>query len=192
MLFLIASKPCLSIKLISIEGLLQSCELSLNPSGFQLSWDDDQLPPNLLEQIQRFLLAYAEKKEPSERPPLDHTHFPPFTHSVLSHLSTIPFGKTTTYGDIAAKLGKEKGARAVGNACGSNPFPLLIPCHRVLAKGNLLGGFSCGIEIKKELLDFEGIAISPNKTTLKAMEHAKKGKTIKAKNFDDICDLVGI
>lgn len=157
MLLQIAKRPCLSLRLISIEGILQSCELSLNPSGFQLSWNDDQLPSTLLEQIQHFLLTYAQKKEPSKRPPLDHTHFPSFTHSVLSHLSTISFGKTTTYGEIAEKIGKKKGARAVGNACGSNPFPLLIPCHRVLAKGNLLGGFSCGLEIKKELLDFEGI-----------------------------------
>jgi methylated-DNA-[protein]-cysteine S-methyltransferase len=156
MLYAIAKKPCLQIRLLSLEGILQGSSLSLSTEGFDLVWDDEELPEALLEQIKQWLHAYANQKQPGSKLPLDISFSPPFTHSVLSHLTTIPFGETNTYGGIAALLGKRKGARAVGNACGSNPFPLFIPCHRVLGAGNALGGFSCGLEIKKELLTFEG------------------------------------
>ncbi|MFS8562947.1 MAG: methylated-DNA--[protein]-cysteine S-methyltransferase [Rhabdochlamydiaceae bacterium] len=152
--YLIAKKPSLQVSL-SHEGILFSSALSLSSSGFSLLSDDPALSPTLIEEIKDWLHMYREKKEPLIDLSLDYSLFPPFTHSVLSHLKTIPFGETTTYGSIARALNKHKGARAVGNACGSNPFPLFIPCHRVLAAGNTLGGFSCGIEIKKELLAFE-------------------------------------
>lgn len=155
MRYLIAKKPSLEVSILSHEGILFSSALTLNPSGFSLVSDDSALSPTLLEEIKKWLHLYAEKKEPMLDLPLDYSLFPPFTYSVLSHLKTIPFGQTTTYGFIASVLNKHKGARAVGNACGSNPFPLFIPCHRVLAAGNGLGGFSFGIEIKKKLLAFE-------------------------------------
>ena len=151
-MYLIAKKPSLQISLISYEGSLLSSSLSPHTSGFSLI--SDGISPALLKQIKEWLHLYAEKKD-AEHLPLDYSLFPPFTHSVLSHLRTIPFGQTTTYGTLAAALNNKKGARAVGNACGVNPFPLFIPCHRVLAAGNLHGGFSCGIAIKKELLTFE-------------------------------------
>jgi len=67
-------------------------------------------------------------------------------------LLDIPSGETRTYGELAGQLGS--GARAVGQALGANPLPVLVPCHRIVA-ANGLGGFSCGIEWKKRLLAFE-------------------------------------
>lgn len=80
-----------------------------------------------------------------------------FQRAVCDAIYAIPFGHTRTYGDIAKDLGAS--AQAVGSACGSNPIPLIIPCHRVLGTGNL-GGFSAsgGVETKVWLLKHEGAA----------------------------------
>ncbi len=82
-----------------------------------------------------------------------------FEKSVLLMTKRIPFGKTITYGELAKKIGRDKSYRAVGNALGKNPLPVLIPCHRVLAKSGL-GGFTGGLHIKKYLLSLEGIKYS--------------------------------
>ncbi|MDH4121220.1 MAG: methylated-DNA--[protein]-cysteine S-methyltransferase [Deltaproteobacteria bacterium] len=80
----------------------------------------------------------------------------PFQRQVWQELSRIPHGQTMTYGALAARIGQPSAARAVGGANGANPLPLLIPCHRVVA-GNGLGGYSSGLEIKRFLLNLEGI-----------------------------------
>lgn len=80
-----------------------------------------------------------------------------FEHVVWAELGRIPFGRTLTYGDLAARVNGV--ARAVGGACGANPIPIIIPCHRVLATGGGMGGFSApgGVETKRRLLELEGI-----------------------------------
>lgn len=78
----------------------------------------------------------------------------PFQCAVWRALVAIPYGQTRTYADIAKKIGSPKAARAVGQACGANPVPFYIPCHRVVAKGGL-GGFSGKLEIKQKLLKVE-------------------------------------
>ena len=80
-----------------------------------------------------------------------------FEQQVWYKCRTIPYGQTRSYGWLAAQLGRPKAARAVGNALGKNPVPIIIPCHRVIAANNRIGGFSGGIELKKRLLDTEGI-----------------------------------
>ncbi len=75
--------------------------------------------------------------------------------ALQQHLFEIPFGKTTTYGEIAASLGNKNAARGVGRACGANPIPLVAPCHRVLAKNGKLCGFNRGPAIKEALLLLE-------------------------------------
>jgi methylated-DNA-[protein]-cysteine S-methyltransferase len=86
----------------------------------------------------------------------------PFAHSVLEATLAIPAGSVRSYGEIAAALGKPGAARAVGQALGSNPFPILVPCHRVVAAGKRLGGFEHGrpggTDRKRCLLDLEGVA----------------------------------
>jgi methylated-DNA-[protein]-cysteine S-methyltransferase len=80
-----------------------------------------------------------------------------FERAVWAELVRIPFGRTLTYGDLAARI--DGVARAVGGACGANPIPIIIPCHRVLAAGGGMGGFSApgGVETKRRLLELEGV-----------------------------------
>jgi len=77
-----------------------------------------------------------------------------FEKEVLEETKKIKFGKTSTYKEISERIGRPKAYRAVGNALGKNPLPVIIPCHRVLSS-NGLGGFTGGIEIKKFLLNLE-------------------------------------
>lgn len=83
----------------------------------------------------------------------------PFQGRVLRVLSEIPYGKTRTYGEIAGWLGSAP--RAVGGACGANPIPIFIPCHRVIAADGRLGGFSGGVgsDTKERLLALEGVRL---------------------------------
>ena len=80
----------------------------------------------------------------------------PFQRRVWEALSRIPFGKTCSYAEIAGTVGCPGGSRAVGQANGRNPIPLIVPCHRVVASDGGLGGYSGGIEIKRWLLAHEG------------------------------------
>lgn len=85
---------------------------------------------------------------------IDLQHLTPFQQLVLREVMKIPYGKTITYSQLARQIGHPRAVRAVGNALAKNPVPIIIPCHRVVAK-NGLGGFSCGIETKKRLLELE-------------------------------------
>lgn len=78
-----------------------------------------------------------------------------FQQSVWSAIAAIPFGQTRTYGELAASIKRPQAVRAVGTACGRNPLPLFIPCHRVVAAGGGLGGFSSGLAWKRLLLQLE-------------------------------------
>ena len=77
-----------------------------------------------------------------------------FQKMVWTELKKIPFGETRTYKEIAVAIGKPKAARAVANACGKNPYPIFIPCHRVVRSDGTIGGFTGdgGIEKKRQLL----------------------------------------
>lgn len=80
-----------------------------------------------------------------------------FERLVWGELCRLPFGECVCYSELAARIGHPSACRAVGSAVGKNPLLILIPCHRVLAKGQKLGGFSAGIERKKLLLGLENI-----------------------------------
>jgi O-6-methylguanine DNA methyltransferase len=92
---------------------------------------------------------------PPTNPPLDLAAGSDFQQRVWRELIAIPMGQCRTYGELAGRLGRPGGSRAVGGACGANPVPLLVPCHRVLAAGGKLGGFSGGLEWKRKLLAIE-------------------------------------
>lgn len=94
-----------------------------------------------------------------------------FQQRVLLAEKDIPRGWVSTYGRIGKHLGINRGARAVGNALASNPFPIIIPCHRAIRSDQRLGGYQGGMEMKRALLEFEGIEIS------------KKGKVITSKYY---------
>ena len=80
----------------------------------------------------------------------------PFQKDVLRAVCNIRPGETRTYKWIAESIGRPNAQRAVGTALNKNPLPLLIPCHRVVAAGNKLGGYALGVKLKRELLEFEG------------------------------------
>jgi O-6-methylguanine DNA methyltransferase len=96
-------------------------------------------------------------REPRELPPLDWNGATDFQKSVWRQMLKISPGKTKSYGEIAERIGKPKAVRAVGSACGANPIPVLVPCHRILAANKKLGGFSGGLDWKRKLLSREGI-----------------------------------
>ena len=98
-------------------------------------------------------------RKPKKLPPLDLAGTE-FQTSVWNALRKISVGKTKSYGEIAQAIGRPKAVRAVGGACGANPVPVLVPCHRVLAANKNLGGFSGGLDWKRSLLKREGIGIS--------------------------------
>jgi methylated-DNA-[protein]-cysteine S-methyltransferase len=84
-----------------------------------------------------------------------------FTRRVLEQTARIPFGETVTYKGIAGLAGNERAFRAAGTALGSNPLPIVVPCHRVLHSGGGLGGYTGGLEIKRKLLAIEGVLPEP-------------------------------
>jgi len=100
------------------------------------------------------LNAYFEGKRREFTAPIAPSGTP-FQQRVWKHLATIPYGKTTTYGQIAKDLGDTKLSRAVGRANGTNPIFLLIPCHRVIGANGQLAGYAGGLDRKAELLRLE-------------------------------------
>lgn len=109
-----------------------------------------------LEMLRRELHEYHEGKRRkfTVQPAPRGTEF---QKKVWEALCGIPYGKSTTYGELAKQIGKPSAARAVGQAAGRNPVPIIIPCHRLLAAGKEIGGFSGGLEEKRRLLKLEGI-----------------------------------
>lgn len=85
-----------------------------------------------------------------------------FQNRVWQELQNIPYGQTSSYTEIADRIGKSNAFRAVANACGSNPLPLIVPCHRVVHKNNTMSGFAWGVEIKRFLLEMESTDLLRN------------------------------
>jgi O-6-methylguanine DNA methyltransferase len=100
-------------------------------------------------------------KTPGPLPPLDLSAGTDFQKQVWQSLRAISCGRTSSYGHIARTIGRPKAVRAVGGACGANPIPVLVPCHRVLAANRRLGGFSGGLDWKRTLLAREGVVVEP-------------------------------
>ncbi len=88
---------------------------------------------------------------------LDFSGITPFQEKVLRMEHRVPFGRVTTYGRLAEQAGRPGAARAVGNMLARNPFPLIIPCHRAVRSDGSIGGFQGGPELKRGLLEQEGI-----------------------------------
>lgn len=87
---------------------------------------------------------------------LDLRHVSPFQRRVLLAAARVPAGKLVSYGEIARRIGEPRGSRAVGQALGHNPIPIVIPCHRVVAASGRIGGYTGGLAIKRKLLRLEG------------------------------------
>jgi len=116
----------------------------------------------VFRQAEQWLDVYFSGRAPDFTPPL-HLRGTPFQRAVWDLLLEIPFGRTVTYGELAARLAKQRGAdrmsaRAVGAAVGRNPISLIVPCHRVVGAGGRLTGYAGGLDKKARLLALEGIA----------------------------------
>jgi methylated-DNA-[protein]-cysteine S-methyltransferase len=112
--------------------------------------------PRYFDAIRRELDEYFEGKRTRFDLPLDWSLTGGFGRRVLRETAQIPYGKVSTYRDIAAAAGNPRASRAAGNALGANPIPIVVPCHRVLRSGGALGGYGGGPELKKFLLELEG------------------------------------
>lgn len=107
-----------------------------------------------------FVRYFAGKPEDFADVPLDFSKATPFQRQVWLTAREIPWGQTCAYGDLAERMGRSRAAaRAVGQALGANPVPIVVPCHRILAAGGGLGGFGAGLEWKRELLRVEGAGL---------------------------------
>jgi methylated-DNA-[protein]-cysteine S-methyltransferase len=92
--------------------------------------------------------------------PLDWGSMAPFQRAVLEATVSVPFGHVETYAGIARKIGKPGATRAVGNALGRNPIPVIVPCHRVIRSDATIGGYTGGLGIKHRLLTIEGVTLT--------------------------------
>ena len=130
----------------------------------RLRWTDEaertaeSITSPVLREAARQLDLYFARRLTRFELPLD-AHGTEFQRRVWAAMSEIPYGETATYGGLAAALGS--GPRAVGMACGRNPIPIVVPCHRVLASGGREGGFSGGrgLPTKRQLLAIEGMVL---------------------------------
>ncbi|MGZ5289380.1 MAG: methylated-DNA--[protein]-cysteine S-methyltransferase [Actinomycetota bacterium] len=122
-----------------------------------------ELSPRILEHaaatdaVRRELEEYFAGERRRFELRLDRRLIHGIARDVLAATARVPFGRTTTYGELAGRIGNPKAARAVGNALGSNPIPIVVPCHRVLRTGGALGGYAGGLDRKERLLRLEGV-----------------------------------
>jgi methylated-DNA-[protein]-cysteine S-methyltransferase len=129
------------------DGLLEELAAKVSPRVLEA--------PARLDEARRELDRYFAGELRSFALPLDWSLSQGFRQRVLTGIATIPFGETRTYTEMATGAGNPRAVRAAGSACGSNPIPLVVPCHRVLRRGGALGGYAGGLAMKESLLDFE-------------------------------------
>ena len=111
--------------------------------------------PRRLDPVRRELEKYFDGKLQDFDVPLDWSLTGDFARRVLRRTARIPYGSVASYGDVAVGIGTPRGARAVGNALGSNPIPVVVPCHRVVRTGGAIGGYGGGLTRKRFLLALE-------------------------------------
>jgi methylated-DNA-[protein]-cysteine S-methyltransferase len=112
--------------------------------------------PRSVDEVRRELDEYFAGRRRVFEMKLDLRGLAPFTVSVLDELAKVPFGETTTYGALAARVGRPRAARAVGTVMNRNRIPIVLPCHRVVGAGGSLVGYAGGLERKVALLELEG------------------------------------
>ena len=128
-------------------------------------------PPDIAQAIEQIRKYCAGERIDFSTVALDLSAIDPFRQKIYQTMRALRFGETTTYGELAKQTGASdwEAARDVGIAMGQNPLPIVVPCHRVLAAGGKLGGFSAygGTATKEKLLALEGVRLSPLRTALR-------------------------
>lgn len=153
------------VRIAARAGRIRECALPALTAepGQPFRWKTSRLRADtkedraVLDRARRYILSLFGGR-PGKPPPLAWPEAAPFTLRVWRALLTLPPGTVVGYGELARKVGRAGSARAVGRACGANPLPLFIPCHRVRAGDGGLGGFSGGLPWKRLLLDRESRA----------------------------------
>ncbi len=114
----------------------------------------------MLKEEARELSSYFEDGHPIDHMQVDFLEGTSFERKVWEVLRQIPRGEVRSYGWVADEIDNHRASRAVGSACGSNPVPFLVPCHRVISSSGTLGGYGYGLKVKRELLKLEGYDVS--------------------------------
>jgi methylated-DNA-[protein]-cysteine S-methyltransferase len=112
--------------------------------------------PRSVDNARRELEEYFEGRRQTFDLTLDLRALPQFTVSVLEQLARVPYGETTTYGELARRVGHPRAARAVGTVMHRNRIPIVLPCHRVVGSTGSLTGYAGGLDLKRRLLELEG------------------------------------
>jgi methylated-DNA-[protein]-cysteine S-methyltransferase len=171
-----AAEGLLDVAYATVDSPLGPLVVATTPRGLvrvaYAGFDDDviedlsrKLSPRILEaparldEVRRELDEYFEGRRTGFDLPIDWALTRGFTSKVLRATARIGFGKTSTYAEVATRAGSPRAVRAAGNALGSNPLPVVVPCHRVLRTGGALGGYTGGVERKEFLLRLEGVLI---------------------------------
>ena len=115
--------------------------------------------PARLDGVRRELDEYFEGRRQEFGTPIDWSYLAGFTREVLRATAAKRFGEVSTYAGVAESAGSPRATRAAGNGLGSNPMPVVVPCHRVLRTGGALGGYTGGLERKEFLLRLEGMLL---------------------------------
>ena len=134
-----------------VDAVLDSLATKLSPRMLEA--------PARLDPVRRELDEYFAGARTAFDLPLDWALAGDFARRVLQATAAIPFGQIRTYGEVAARAGNPKAARAAGRALGSNPIPIVVPCHRVVGTNGQLTGYTGGLHRKIALLQIEGIVL---------------------------------
>jgi len=149
----VVDSPLGPITVVGQEGALAGVYLDgqrHRPAPAALGARDDATLPSLREQLNAYLAGGLEQFDVELAP-----GGTPFQAEVWAALRRVPYGATTTYGALAAAVGRPTAVRAVGAASGRNPYCLVVPCHRVVGAGGSLTGYAGGLDRKRFLLDLE-------------------------------------
>lgn len=133
---------------LGTDGVLEQLAAEISPRVLEA--------PARLDPARRELDAYFDGRLKRFATPIDWRLAHGFTDKVLHVVAKIPYGKTLSYGEVAEKAGNPRAFRAAGTACGANPVPLIVPCHRVVQAGGNPGNYGGGPEMKRSLLQTEG------------------------------------
>jgi methylated-DNA-[protein]-cysteine S-methyltransferase len=168
------AKGLVDVAVATMDSPIGTLLLMATPKGLvRIAFEDEnrdevlgevamQLSPRILEAprrldpVRRELDRYFAGELQDFEVPLDWSLVGDFARKVLRRTARIPYGSVASYGEVALEVGTPRGARAVGNALGSNPIPVVVPCHRVVRTGGAIGGYGGGLPRKRWLLALEG------------------------------------
>jgi methylated-DNA-[protein]-cysteine S-methyltransferase len=170
-----ASDGLLDIAYATLDSPMGELLVAVTPRGLlRVAYPHEGWEPVLSELAERVsprILAAPERTDATRRElddyfaghlrtfdlPIDWSLVHGFATGILKATAGVPFGQLTTYGAVAAQVGSPRAARAAGNALGSNPIPIVVPCHRVVHADGTLGGYTGGLDRKEFLLRLEGV-----------------------------------